>query len=112
MYQTLILPHFKKQLKKYIKKHRDLKLSLVELLENFDTRQHAHLGNNVYKARLRIKSVPRGKSKSFRVIILLVSVDDIIVPVALYFKGDQQDISKEELNEHLGAILFELKAEL
>ena len=109
MYQIIILPSFKRELKRYIKKYRNLKDSIIETLENFHQDLYPHLGNNIYKIRLKTKDIPKGKSKSFRLIVLLIEIDKLLVPITIYFKGDQEDINKKELNNRLENALFELK---
>jgi len=111
MYQPIILPHFKKQLKRYSKKYRHLKEAVISTLEDFDKKQHARLGSNVYKVRIQTKDSPRGKSKSFRLLVFVVETDKYLVPLCVYFKGDQEDITKKEINDHLEIILFELRME-
>lgn len=111
MYRIVILPHFKRQAKPYTKKYRHLKDALVKALEQFQPDQQSALGNGVYKMRIQSKDIPKGKSKSFRLIVFVVELDMILVPIVLYFKGDQASISKSELNNHLEIILFELQAE-
>ena len=61
MYQSIVLDYFKRQLKPLLKKHRDLKDAVIEALKHFDKRQNDHLGGNVYKVRLKVKSLPRVK---------------------------------------------------
>lgn len=109
MHTSIIVPHFVRQVKTYCKKYRSLKEDVIDFLERFDVRQHKSLGRGLYKARLRVRSISRGKSASFRVIILLIEREDVLVPTALYFKGDQEDISQKEINNHLEAVLFELR---
>ena len=109
IYRAILLASFLKNLKPYLKKYRSLKNSIIETLENFDKNHHPHLENGVYKVRLKTADISRGKSKSFRLIVLLIEVDKFLVPIAIYFKGDQQDISKKELNDKLENVLFELK---
>ena len=106
MYHIVILPHFKRQAKPYTKKYRHLKNALIRTLEQFRPDQHAALFNGVYKVRLHSQDIPKGKSKSFRLIVLLVEVDNLLVPITLYFKGDQSNITKKELNDHLEIVLF------
>ncbi len=110
MYQTVILPHFKRQLKPLLKKHRDLKASVIELLQHFDVRQHDALGSSVYKIRLNTRSLSRGKSKSFRLIILVMEVEHRLVPITIYAKSDVNTLLQKEINDHLYAILSELHA--
>lgn len=107
-FNTLVLPHFKKQLKAYCKKYRRLKETTEEILENFYKNQGIYLGNRLYKIRIATKDIPRGKSKSFRLIILLLELDTLIIPVTIYFKGDKENISNKEINQHLEIILDEM----
>ena len=109
MHRTIILAYFKRQLKSYLKKHRDLKDAVIEVLHNFDKRQHDHLGGGVYKVRLKIKSLPKGKSKSFRLIILTMETEGFLVPITIYLKSDTDTLSKNEINAHLQNTLFELR---
>ena len=111
MYQPIILPHFKRQLKRYHKKYRHLKEAVISILEDFDKRQHVHIGSNVYKVRVHTKDIPRGKSKSFRLLVFVIETEKYLVSVCVYFKGDQGDITKKEVNDHLEMILFELRVE-
>ena len=111
MYRAIIRPHFRRQLKRYLKKYRHLKDDIIITLENFDKRQHDPLGRSVYKVRLKSRDVPRGKSKTFRLIVLVIEVERFLVPITIYFKGERQDITKRELNNHLEIILFELKTQ-
>lgn len=110
MYQAIILPHFHRQIKHYSKKYRSLKDSIIELLENFQKTQHTHLGNSIYKVRLSVKEITRGKSKSFRLITLIVEIKKYIVPIAIYFKGDRQNLTQKEINDHLEIALLELQS--
>jgi hypothetical protein len=109
MYQPVVLPHFTRQLKRHTKKYRHLKEAVIGFLDNFDKRQGAHLGKNVYKLRLQTKDIPRGKSTSFRIIVFVVEFEKYVVPIAIYFKGDQEDITKKEINTHLEVIIWELR---
>lgn len=110
MYQIVILPHFHRQLKLYSKKYYNLKDDLISTLRKFDKRQSIPLGGGVYKIRLKSSDLPRGKSNSFRLIILLAETDKLLAPVAIYFKGRKANITKKELNQHLEIILYELEA--
>jgi hypothetical protein len=109
MYQPIVLSYFKRQLKQYVKKHRDLKDAVIEVLTNFDKRQNVNLGGSIYKVRLKIKSLPKGKSKSFRLIVLVLETESFLVPITIYFKSDEESLSKKEINDHLQSVLFELR---
>lgn len=109
MYQPLILPHFKKQLKQLSKKYRYLKSEVIAVLESFNRVQHQSLGHNLYKVRIKSKDIKRGKDKSFRLVIFVIEVQKYIVPITVYYKGDRKDITKKEINDHLEIILLEAK---
>ena len=109
MYQPIVLKYFKRQLKTYVKKQRDLKDSVIVALTKFDERQNDNLGGGIYKVRLKIKSLPKGKSKSFRLIVLVLESESYLVPIAIYFKSDKDSLSKKEINDHLQSVLFELR---
>lgn len=104
----IILPSFKRQLKPYLKKHQDLKEELIFCLENFDKKNAVFLGSNVYKIRLKIKNLNKGKNKSFRVLILLIESADQLIPISIFFKGDKENLSKKEINDSLEKALGEL----
>lgn len=108
MYRHYIPHHFKKQLKPYLKKFRGLIDDIIRTLESFDQRQHAPLGASTYKVRLRSRDLLKGSNKSFRLIILLLESDNLLVPLALYFKSDQATISKEEILTHIQAVKQEI----
>lgn len=110
-YRFIILPHFKKHLKRYAKKYRHLKEAVISVLEQFDKRQHIHIGRNVYKIRLKTKDIARGKSKSFRMLIFIAEASRYLVPICIYLKSDRENITKKEINDHLEIILFELRME-
>lgn len=107
MFKIIILPYFRKQVKAYAKKQRSLQEDLIATLESFDQRQAASLGNCLYK--LRLASRGKGKSGSYRVIVLVLTNEGFLVPVALYKKSEREMLSKKETNHHLEEILFELR---
>lgn len=111
MFQTIILPHFKKQLKNYLKKYPNLKDGVIFALEQFNKTSWPCLGHGVYKIRVRTKDIPKEKNKSFRVVALLIEVEHFLIPITIYFKGDQEDITKKEINNHLEIIINELETE-
>ena len=109
MYQTIILLHFKRQLKLHTKKYRHLKKAVIKELEQFQKSKHTSLGGNIYKIRIKSKDIPKGKSKSFRLLILVMELEKYLVPITIYFKGDQEEITKKEINNHLETIVLELQ---
>lgn len=109
MYRYYIAEHFKKQLKPHLKKHRSLVSDVIRVLREFDPRREVALGEGTYKLRLSAKDLGKGKSKSYRLIVLLIEIDKLLVPVCIYFKGDKDNISKKEIRYHLGVIKEEIE---
>lgn len=108
MREFVITDYFKKQLRPYQKKYRQILSDIIFALENFDERQTVSLGANVYKLRLRVTGLARGKSGSFRMLVLVVMPEDRLVPVTLYSKNDRATITYGEIAEHLEAVQNEL----
>lgn len=108
MYYFKILDCFKKQLKPYIKKIPDFQKDLIVCLNNFSVNDSTSLGSGNYKIRLKVSGLNKGKSKSFRLIIHLLYHKNLIIPIALYFKGNQENISKQEINYYLRQAIEEL----
>lgn len=110
MYQVWISSHFAKQLKPLLKKYRHLKEDIIKAFDKFDKRQNQALGNDTYKVRLKSSDIPRGKNKSFRMILYIAEIDKILAPIAIYFKGEREDISQREINYNLTMVLIELES--
>ena len=109
MHQYFISEHFKKQLKVYLRKYRSLLNDVIAVLQSFEKDRAIPLGANTYKLRFTATDLPKGKSHAFRMIILVVEYDALITPIALYFKGDRTDISKQEIMHHAEIIRQEIE---
>lgn len=101
--------HFKKQLKPYIKKHKHLIFDIYNSIKAFDKKQANNLGHGFYKLRIRCKSLPKGKNKSFRLIVYFWTKKQLLVPLTIYSKGRQSSISHKKMKNHLDKILFEIE---
>lgn len=44
-------------------------------------------------------------------LVLVMEKERFVMPIWLYFKGEREDISKKEINDHLEAILLEMQLE-
>ena len=109
MMQFIITEHFKKQLKPLLKKYRSLKGDIIRELYEFDRRRAISLGHGTYKVRVSSSDLRKGKSGGFRVIVLVIEIDTLITPLTIYFKGDREDISKEEIMFHAAIIQKEIE---
>lgn len=109
MYQKIILPHFKKQLKNLNKKYKNISNDLIKSLTNFNKQTSISLGNNIYKIRIKSSDIKKGKNKSFRLIIFVIELDKTIYPIAIYFKSNKTNITDIEIKYHLKCIIHEIK---
>ena len=105
-YSIFITKNFTKELKQLIKKYRSLKMDLVvlknELLEKPNS--GTHIGGNIYKIRLAIKSKGRGKSGGARVITYFKLLDNSIYLLSIYDKSEKDSISNIRIKELLDQI--------
>ena len=108
--QYVITEYFKKHLKAYLKKYRSLLEDVICALENFDHRTSISLGYGTYKVRIKSSDLNKGKSGGFRLIILILEVNQLITPIVIYFKGEKSDISKEEILFHAAFVQKELES--
>jgi len=95
------IPNFKKEAKKLIKKYR----SLIDELEGLEKklanypRTGIHLGNDVYKIKLAVKSKGKGKRGGARVITNVKIISSTVYMLSIYSKGEKDDITDKELKE-------------
>lgn len=106
--EYIITDHFKKHIKPLLKKFRFLLDDVIHELKRFNHRNAISLGSKLYKVRVKSSDLRKGKSHGFRLIIVVVSTDELISPVVLYFKSDRSDISFDEIQYHLAMIEREI----
>jgi len=109
MYKFIIVKHFKKQLKPYAKKFQGLLLDVKKELIRFDEQHSVSLGNNIFKLRLSITKLKKGKNKSFRLIIYVIKKYKLLSPIAIYQKNKQDNIKLGKILHHLNAVKEEIK---
>lgn len=107
-YEIFFAVHFKKQLKLYRKKYRNIAKDVISALKKFDKKQAQFLGAQAYKIRVHSSDIAQGKSHAFRMIILALEIDNILAPIIIYFKGDKTNVDKEEILYHKNIIEKEL----
>jgi mRNA-degrading endonuclease RelE of RelBE toxin-antitoxin system len=100
-YNVALTENFKKEAKRLSKKYPSLKKDLdilgVILAENPTT--GTHLGNDVYKIRLAIKSKGKGKSGGARVMAQVKVVNQTVYLFSIYDKSEKENISDNEIQE-------------
>jgi mRNA-degrading endonuclease RelE of RelBE toxin-antitoxin system len=102
-YSIGLTDNFKKGAKKLQKKYPSLKSELEELGNTLAKNPTigTHLGNNVYKIRLAIKSKGKGKRGGARVMSYVKIVNEKIYLFSIYNKGEKDDISDQEIKEFI-----------
>ena len=105
-FKVLITSDFKRDSKSLLKKYKSLKAEILELITSLeeDPAQGTPLGNNCYKIRMAIASKGKGKSGGARVITCAKVVNRFVYLLAIYDKGEKENISDNELSELLKSI--------
>lgn len=102
-YEFVITYYFKDQLKWLSKKFPKVYDDFESFKNNLDPNFAIHLGEWVYKSRLKNSSVPTGKRWWFRLIVKLYW--KLALPLIIYSKTDKSNITKEEILEVVEKIL-------
>jgi mRNA-degrading endonuclease RelE of RelBE toxin-antitoxin system len=98
-YNIELTDNFMKEAKRLSKKYPSLKTDLEALGSILSENPTAgtHLGNNIYKIRLAIKSKGKGKSGGARVITQVKVVNQTVYLFSIYEKGEKENISNSEI---------------
>ena len=100
--------HFSKQIKTFAKKYRRASSDVTRTLHTFSKEKSQYLGAKLYKIRVKSSDMTQGKSGGFRLIVLCVEIIDHLVPITIYQKAVQEDMSERELEYHLACVRAEL----
>jgi hypothetical protein len=100
-YRVHTTPNFEREAKRLIKKYNSLKNEMNALIDSLEEtpKQGIHLGNNIYKIRLAIKSKGKGKRGGARVMTKVKIVDQMVYMFSIYSKGEKDDISDNEIQD-------------
>lgn len=104
-YSVSFTSDFERYLKRLTKKYQSLPSDLSQLVNQLkkDPTLGTHIGFNLYKIRLKIKSKGKGKSGGARVITFLISRKEEIYLIAIYDKSEIENLSKSQLKVLLEA---------
>ena len=96
-YDIEIVESFKKDVKKLQKKFKNIKSDIIKFSQNIyeNLLKAVSLGGNYYKVRISNSSIPTDKSSGFRIVLLLV-VDEKIVLLRIYSKTEKENLTDEE----------------
>jgi mRNA-degrading endonuclease RelE of RelBE toxin-antitoxin system len=100
-YNVETIPNFEREAKRLIKKYKSLAGEINKLIETLELkpRQGKHLGNDIYKIRLAIRSKEKGKSGGARVMTQIKVVNQTVYLFSIYDKGEKENISDNEIKE-------------
>ena len=102
--EIISTPEFDKEYKRLKKKYRSLPEDLANLEQELIKNPNLgiDLGNNFRKVRMAIKTKNKGKSGGARVItysLVVNIIDELIVLVTIYDKGEEQSISNAKIKQ-------------
>lgn len=100
-YSVDTTPNFEREAKRLIKKYKSLKNEINALIDSLEKtpEQGTHLGNDIYKIRLAVKSKGKGRRSGARVMTKVKIVDRMVYMFSIYSKGEKDDISDNEIQE-------------
>ena len=105
-YKIISTKTFERKLKTLFKKYRsikeDLRVLQQELLEN--PKMGIHIGKDVYKIRLAIKTKGKGKSGGARVITHIKVIEETVYLLSIYDKSNTSSVSDNDITELLKGI--------
>jgi len=109
-YSIVLTQRFEKELKRLVKKSPSLKKEFSDLIDNIvkNPETGTFIGNNCYKIRLAITSKGKGKSGGARVITYLYIETETVYLLAIYDKGDKQDLKPNELKEMIISLEWDI----
>lgn len=98
-YSVELSENFKKEAKRLIKKYPSLKQELAVLFEELESHPEkgTSLGNNIYKIRLAISSKGKGKSGGARIITYVAVLEEVVLLLSIYNKGEKDSMSNQEI---------------
>ena len=105
-YSVIPTPFFKKQAKRLSRKYRSLKQELEDLAHSLSDNpaQGKHMGNNIFKVRLAVKSKGKGKSGGMRIISYLLSADMELYLLTIYDKSEIDSVDDKTLQQLISEI--------
>lgn len=106
--KILITSYFLRQAKRLKKKFPNLKEDLIQKLNAFSPNHEVHIGKSIFKVRIKSQDLNKGKSGGLRSYIYLFRKKDLLVPICIYSKSEQETITQKELEFHFRMSLEEL----
>ena len=107
MYRIIFTNHFKRQLKKLVKKDKNLKKNLLLALGDFTPASSIDIGRGVFK--IRIAGQSKGKSGGYRIYLFVIEVNNVLTPICIYSKSEKESITAKEMTGHFYRVREELE---
>lgn len=107
-YQYKILNCFSSQLKPLLKKFPHIRSDLASALKEFKKESAVSLGYGTYKLRIRSSDLRKGKSGSFRCIVYIMELEHLLVPISIFFKSEQDNMTRDEIQNALKNAITEM----
>ena len=100
-YKFVFTPEFEKEVLRLNQKFRNIKKDIEQLIDELskEPKLGESLGKNTYKIRVKNSDINKGKRAGYRVITYVIDEYEKIKFITIYFKGEKEDISKNELSE-------------
>ncbi|OGJ41940.1 hypothetical protein A3B60_04240 [Candidatus Peregrinibacteria bacterium RIFCSPLOWO2_01_FULL_39_12] len=108
MMQILITRYFLQQAKKLKRKFPHLKEDLIKNLESFVPGNEIHIKKSIFKIRIKSQDLNKGKSGGLRSYVYLYQQKNLIIPICIYFKSEQESITEKVLDFHSKKTLEEI----
>lgn len=108
--KILFVEHFKRQLKKLVKKYPHAKNDLLAAFQDFSFEGSVSLRRSIYKIRVKSSDISKGKSGAFRVYVYFFRYQDALVPLSIYSKSDKESLSVHELQYHIDKVFLALQS--
>jgi hypothetical protein len=101
---------FDKAVKKLKKRFKKIEFDYNSFVNNITSTDDLgiHLGDNVYKIRLKNSDKQSGKSGGYRIITYLQVIDEKVYMVYIYDKSDIENLSENEID----SLVLELAREV
>lgn len=110
--QIFFSNHFKKQIKKLQNKLPHIKEDLLQKTNTFNPNNEIHVGKSIYKIRIKSSDLNKGKSGGLRSYIYLYRKRNLLAPIYIYFKSEQESLNQKELEFHFNKTTEEIFATL
>lgn len=106
--RIVITNHFFSQLKRLKKKYPNIKEDLLKTLKVFNPKNEIHIGESVYKIRIKSTDINKGKAGGLRAYIYICTYNNLVAPLTIYSKSEKENLSVNELRYHFDKTSFEL----